>query len=305
MGNFFGCSCKSNGGKPVTSLAAKRGCTDVLFLILFGIAFAGMFAVFGYTADQGANPTKIINGVDWQGKICGEDTEVKDKPFAAWPGLPTSIDTEFKVCVAQCSDASDAGVLYPTVSFIDRYCMPNPSSTATIPGFDDHSQETQRAVADLNAAQPVIFAAAGVAIIGAFLYTWSLKHFAKILAWGAIFITFAAIVVFGWSLLTKAKEMKDEAIDPDRAHNLEYMAYVAIATGALFLLVMIVLRKRINVAVEVVKEASRALSDMRSMVFFPVFPFVFAVLFFLFWIYGAMYIFSVTVALLFLCYFFC
>lgn len=58
--------------------------------------------------------------------------------------------------------------------------------------------------------------------------------------------------------------------------------------------VIIALRKRIKIAVEVVKEASKAVGDMPMMISVPFTPFVFSLGYIAFWIYGALMIFSVV-----------
>jgi choline transporter-like protein 2/4/5 len=65
------------------------------------------------------------------------------------------------------------------------------------------------------------------------------------------------------------------------AHLLSFVSYLTgwifVGGTAIFLLVIIALRSRIKIAVEVVKEASRAINDVKSIVFFPILPIFLAI----------------------------
>jgi hypothetical protein len=81
MGNFLGCSCEEKGDTPLFEIKKRRSCTDVPLLLLF-IAFWGVVIVMlGIAGDKGGNHNRLIRGVDWNGKICGVDDPVKDKPL--------------------------------------------------------------------------------------------------------------------------------------------------------------------------------------------------------------------------------
>lgn len=72
------------------------------------------------------------------------------------------------------------------------------------------------------------------------------------------------------------------------------MATGLIGASALFLLIVISLRSRIQIAIEVVKEASRALTQMSSMLVFPIIPLALALGYFVFWIIIALYLYSIA-----------
>ncbi len=71
-------------------------------------------------------------------------------------------------------------------------------------------------------------------------------------------------------------------------------AYVVIGITVLFLLLILSSRNRINIAVEVIKQASAALAQMKSLVFFPLIPLIITVGYISFWIVVALYIYSVA-----------
>ena len=57
----------------------KRRCTDVLFMLLLIASWVAM-TVIGIDSVKKGDPDKLINGVDYQGRICGVDADVKDLP---------------------------------------------------------------------------------------------------------------------------------------------------------------------------------------------------------------------------------
>jgi hypothetical protein len=69
--------------------------------------------------------------------------------------------------------------------------------------------------------------------------------------------------------------------------------FVVVAT-AIFVIIVFALRKRIEIAIEVMKEASHALGDMPLLVFFPLVPFFIGLGYIAFWIVITLYIFSVS-----------
>lgn len=54
----------------------KRGCTDILYLLMFGLFWCGMLVV-GYDAIVNGDPSRIIYGLDSYGNYCG-DLNVRD-----------------------------------------------------------------------------------------------------------------------------------------------------------------------------------------------------------------------------------
>ena len=64
-----------------------------------------------------------------------------------------------------------------------------------------------------------------------------------------------------------------------------YIAYAASALSIIFLLVIVAVREKINIAVAILKEASKALADMPFMVFFPGVTTIGVTLLFVVWAY--------------------
>lgn len=58
---------------------ADRLCTDTLFMIVLLVAWLGM-TYLGADAISNGDPHLLVNGIDYDGRICGIDDTVKDKP---------------------------------------------------------------------------------------------------------------------------------------------------------------------------------------------------------------------------------
>jgi hypothetical protein len=81
-----------------------RGCTDVLFLLLFILFWAGMAIIAGFSLQNG-RPLLITNGYDYEGNICGVGA-MADYSFNYFP-MP--IYVAYSVCVKSCPQSFSAG----------------------------------------------------------------------------------------------------------------------------------------------------------------------------------------------------
>lgn len=81
-----------------------RGCTDVLFLLLFAAFWGGMvlIAIFSF---QNGRPLLITNGYDYDGNICG----VGHMAEYAFNYFPMPLYVAYSVCVRECPAAFSAG----------------------------------------------------------------------------------------------------------------------------------------------------------------------------------------------------
>lgn len=58
----------------------SRGCSDFLFTIIF-LAFVGIMGYITYFALIKGDPDQLVNGVDSDGNICGQDESVLNYPY--------------------------------------------------------------------------------------------------------------------------------------------------------------------------------------------------------------------------------
>ena len=111
------------GGQPLTlqpgqafELNRNRGCTDVLFLILFYGFWIGMFVVAGFGIRNG-EPERLHYGYDFNGFTCGVGAMSK-RPYVYYPfPYPSDLssssmegaDFTWATCVDQCPTPKRAG----------------------------------------------------------------------------------------------------------------------------------------------------------------------------------------------------
>jgi len=315
--NFWcGCCSHATHDPKSTTLVNERGCTDKLILLLFILACAGSVVVISTAAAGGGNPEKITNGIDMYGRICGVSGGVKDKPLAALVNPLTTDSDAFSVwtCVKTCNDTKDPdndalGSLYGSSEFFG-YCVP--TFDVSLSGgvdikahsqfdaqFDSAAQNITRGMSDLANAWGIILASVFFALFFSYVYIWLSRKMAGVIIWLCILLVVLAGFFVGYSFLMAAKD--GEAAGDTftvgsvrRVQAYRVAGYIFIGATSLFVLVILGLSGQIRIAVEVVKEGSRAINDMRAIVFTPLLPLLIAGGYMVYWIYGALFIFSVS-----------
>jgi hypothetical protein len=284
-----------------------RSCTDVLFLLLF----VGCWGVIGYMTSQAVklgDPSRLsfTHGRDMNGSVCGVSEDVKDRPYAAWP-FPTQY--EFMVCLSNCSQTTnDSSIALPVPSeAVLYYCMPDPAFLLNItqqlnltaydtnnPYLQSATNSALMAVGDIVTVWPVIAGSAGISIALSFVWLIVLQLFAGVIVYALLAAVLTGGALSGYALLLYAQNhAQSPTLSSQQVHLMQYSAYALLALTALFALVIFALRQRIRIAIQVIKEASRALSAIRSLVFFPLLPIACFGLFAAGWLTVALYLYSV------------
>jgi len=83
-------------------LAPRKGCTDIIALLMFVVAMVGMTGI-GLNAAQSANIDALVNPVDYLGRTCGVDDDVLKKPYGYVVDVQANI-----VCTKKCPSSTDA-----------------------------------------------------------------------------------------------------------------------------------------------------------------------------------------------------
>jgi choline transporter-like protein 2/4/5 len=140
-----------------------------------------------------------------------------------------------------------------------------------------------------------------------------MRLFAGLIVWLTIIMVYAALIILSaflvWAgqqrafLLEKSKCVlqclgnKEKAyldsLPPDQVlssqrHNelaLRVSGYIFISITAIALLLLLWMRSRIRLAIGIIKEATKAIGAMPSILFFPVFIYILMGVFHLYWIY--------------------
>lgn len=267
----------------------------------------------------------IYHGVNWKGDVCGSG-DFHDQKYNAWVAMPSTgisnangndifadCDDCFyiKTCLNNCSQtlsgygAPEMIDLYPSTDW-GYFCVPDIGAVTNIKGsvdvkiefafsgdFDTAAQNAGRAIGDIYTVWPLLLGSAAIALLFSFLYNFLSETFAGVLVFFSIIIIIAGGVLVSYTLIQSGRDARDGDFAIDRA-NAEYGLGITLAVLTLvFTFVVIAMRNRIRIAVEVVKEASRCVHDIWSLVVFPIVPMVLGLGYIVFWIVVVLYIFAV------------
>lgn len=290
--------CKESPKKGLAEVTpnSKRGCTDILFLLVFVFAWVVILQFVSNAAGQGGDPDKLIRGVDMWGRICGVDAGVEDQPYAMWPN---PLYYEPKRCVKSCAEtnfinSTSMFVPYPTEEYV-YYCLPSANGNFTLDGFQSSANAASRGVADLYGAWSLILLSAFISLCVTYLMLGLLQKMAGLLVLVGLIIIIVGGFLFGYALVTYGTDpLYNSNLSTDEALAAEVMGYIVFTATCLFILVLFFLRKRILIAVNIVEEASIAVNDMKMILLFPIVPFLIFCGYGAFWLAGALWIWSVS-----------
>jgi len=118
---------------------AKRGCTDVLCLLVF-IAFLGAMGHVTHYAVKNGNPKRLTHGFDFGGKLCGVDAGVEASPFLYYcpnsvvGSIPLGLNLKAPVCVSKCptGDSETVTCLSQTAPAVQPATSVNPNQTVVL-----------------------------------------------------------------------------------------------------------------------------------------------------------------------------
>eukprot|EP00494_Astrolonche_serrata_P025877 UN26138 len=94
--------------------------------------------------------------------------------------------------------------------------------------------------------------------------------------------------------MKKADDVQDAGYD-NAAAGMWTLGAILVVLDVIFMIAMIFMRKKINLAVNIIKEAGQAFVAMPNLLFFPVVTFILALGYFIFWLIVLLYIFSVQI----------
>lgn len=271
-------------------------------LVVWVAAFIGMLVLFSEAGKAGADPYRIINGVNMNGQICGQGNQTDNK-YAFWPN---PIYYEALQCLKSCdltnsADNPYATFLYPSFRF-GRYCLPDIEKVANVTSmlemsktftaaFEEASEQTSRIMTDLVTARNVIYGCGAGTFLGAMVVMFLIQKLAGFIIWGVIFTAIALIAVLGG--VSYKYCLEEKSAEDDLHEYLEVASYVLWVIAAILLLTVFFLRTQIRIAIEVVKQAAKALESMPSLYLFPLLGGLLAVLYFVFWVVISGQVFSV------------
>jgi len=296
----LGCDCCSGGHDMGELLQVRenkdRACTDMLMCFIFLIAIIGEIYIACWCAQvKGADPQGLLMAYDYEGNKCEGDT-----PYVVWPDVES---WNFRVCASDCSETKPGGSIpmvtcgdgtqgYESELWLDLYCFP--TADVVIDQISGNGLDSfNTALGDLYKAQYAVASSIGIALVVCFAYIGWLRCCGECFIWTCLALVGVGGAFIGAALIYKANDVKD-SIGSQGADAMYWTGVIALILDLLFIITMCCLRKRIELAVELVGEASRALGALVWLIFFPFLHLVLLIGFFTFWIIVLMYIFSVN-----------
>eukprot|EP01083_Nonionella_stella_P009003 26098_1 len=278
-----------------------RRCTDVpCCLILLACVISELVLIF-YAAEQGASPDVLMYGFDARtSHLC--DSSNAQGSYAIWPVLSHS---DIRICAPDCGFTNDSrhkyipsiqdGPLeatYSSTSFMNAYCLPT-GGEATPEGFTSSTQSFQRAVSDLRTTAWLIFIMAFVSIIISFIFVKLIACIGPMLIVFTIIVVLVGGIMASWLLIEQGM-VEVESEETKTVGQIQIVAGVILAVLCVCLVLALwFMRKNVELVVEMLKEASYAIRDMKWTLSFPIFISFVVICFIAVWIIEALYIYSV------------
>ncbi|KAJ3428598.1 ctl-like protein [Anaeramoeba flamelloides] len=245
-------------------------------------------------------------------------SDTSDLKYVFWPHDGSSEE----ICVDECPskgdianplcdksiknylDGDDPYCPYKTESILRR-CLPtqltNTNSSDVINKVKKSvsgSSGLSKVMGDLIQGWYVLLVSIFIAVALSFLWLIVIRKFARFMVFFTIFFYFAMLGLVTWYFWHQAEESDniadDKKMDTDttNAKVFRIFFYIMFAVIVLSLFALIFLRKKILLAIAVIKEASKAVSDIPMVVFFPLVSFGMLLVLYLWWVPVSMFLMS-------------
>ncbi|CDI85073.1 hypothetical protein, conserved [Eimeria praecox] len=297
---------------PVATVDAepKRRVTDHNWFLAF-VAFMLLCSFFVLLAFTEGSPARLYKGMNYQGKTCGVDPEVRDLPYLYFPLDPresfASIMTSDARCVAKCPTQEDVdnGLTIPTpmretsidgsktsvvtaeylllspayasTLMADAYCIPlDPSlRSQLVPVLNNTFRQLQFAIGSFVNSWGCVFGYLLLAVFFSIIFSASIR-----LSPGLLFGSAAAGSI-GLAFLAGGVLIKSGfsgVLDQDKGnfYSLDYalamfVGFALLAIGCFLLAALFVARRAIATALRVMECTAQALGDMQQVFLTPLF----------------------------------
>lgn len=310
----------------------KRGCTDCLCLLVIIAAWIAMtvigFIVTGVVKSellQKGNPIRLTNEIDYDGRICGYDEDVKSKPNGYYlftgavicvENCPETTNYYSFICYDEAQEEADSNYLQgwalvqkgrcmykiKTDEYLNRCIWVEDNSNSTAPigldlvsyGGDSGNSWVSDFFTDMYKVRGYIFGfGIGIALFLSFFYLYFLRipGVLSLMVWTVILSIFFVLII--GSILLYSLSVKWDNSDTRTSSEVMTMKVLSIAgfiCTALYVCLICVLRKRIVLAIGIVKEAARAVSAMPIIILMPVFQCIAIVIFLVPWVIYSLYL---------------
>eukprot|EP00164_Ancoracysta_twista_P009652 GFYU01014362.1.p1 GENE.GFYU01014362.1~~GFYU01014362.1.p1 ORF type:complete len:634 (+),score=225.77 GFYU01014362.1:114-2015(+) len=168
--------------------------------------------------------------------------------------------------------------------------------------LNNSDEQFQRWMNDLTISWPVLLGCVFVCLVLCFVWLLFLRMFAGMMIWFiiiAVFALFLAMTIIAYMKGGKFQQYANDPLNPLPSHtnpnasNAQTMlsiAYTLTVIDVILFVVIFFMRKRINIAIGVIKEATRAINAIPQIIFFPIINFVLIIALFGFWLPSAAYL---------------
>ena len=289
-----------------------RGCTDILCCFIFFV-FLGAMITLGVFGFQNGDSRLLLYPFDSSGNQCGRDgTKTEDFPYVYFlnPNYGGE-EMTYKVCVKNCEVKDKKYDCYPndfvvdcdfTVkkdnvsqpfepyaadNFLKRVCIPKEGHDSLTEKIN--SSQMMSFGTDVIRCWYIVLAVLGIAVGISLLYLLLLRYFIGVIVWIVIVALIVLMLLFGgyFSLHIHKGGLENST-------KIEYWAISisAYALALLFVVVVVCLRKRIELAVAVMKSATIFIEDVWTSLLVPIVMFFVSAIIFAFWIYALVCLYS-------------
>eukprot|EP01083_Nonionella_stella_P100290 282653_1 len=250
--------------------------------------------------------------------------------YAAWPDIRMY---DLRVCVDHCNDTltddrivtpsfdADLGAIefdsenglsidlsgYQSVNVLEAICIPDPEYADAIAShvldadysdfadnFNAVSDQVSLAVADVKTCVLLFILCAITAALISMFWGFLIRQIGAIIIWVSILITLVGVGLLAYYLITYSQYAY--LFGYTTIGDVMYYTGVGLAVCDIgFALAVCAMWNRIRLAIAIAKETTRALSDMWSLFFYPLLPFLAFMVYIAYWIVGGVYMSSVTV----------
>ncbi|KAL4473830.1 hypothetical protein ABPG74_022694 [Tetrahymena malaccensis] len=286
-------------------IVEERGCTNIFCLLVWIILNGGFFfcAVVSFMQGQ---PNRLSNGNDFRGDICGVGI-LQDRQFQYFAAA--TIDLKVSICVTKCPQTTGQsiclynlqGIIYPdewqnfcyqqlACDNLGRYCMPKePLNRQAVEAYLSTTRNTvKRLSSDLNLTLDLICIGAFLGVLLAFGFQYILRYEQKVpyLIWGCIWGSVFCFCIISYLFYQEYVRLikfncllgiDKHSCGGSRAYLFYTLFWVMLIVAGVYLLIVINLFNRINLAIGFVKASSRVINVLNQLTIVPFFSVLFQV----------------------------
>ena len=303
---------------------SSRKCRDIFWLIVFFLFWCGMIVVavlgfmngeikhYYYGTDVYGNMCSADNS---NRKYVSPDKRLdnSNKPYVYFPDIKNLTKS---YCVEKCPDVEDVNTikqitlgigddqqvydLYPTIEILNR-CIPDYSSSYDKDKMPDDSAGNAiltlenwftRVVHDVVELWWLILICVAGAFVVGWLWLFFVRCFIGFITYTMIFVCMAAFIaatVYTWVIADNLNLDADNIMykftdDEGLRTALKVIRIILLVVTICLFFMLVFLRKRIKLAVAVIREASRAVRKTPTVTIFPIIQFLACLVFAGYWI---------------------